>query len=158
MAPHDWDWRYPVEIQDYPWDCAAASLAWALNAYGLALSEQAVVAGLGPSRISPTHGLLDASGAGIVEYLGELGIPAANNPHASWHDITGAAGHQPMIMGGRAWCHWTGVRMSTLTADYHSIDIVALANPSPGYMGVEQVINSVDFDELGDFSAVWFPA
>jgi hypothetical protein len=29
-------------------------------------------------------------------------------------------------------------------------------NPSPGYMGVLQVLYPSDFDQLGPFSAVWF--
>lgn len=158
MAASDWNWRLPVELQDVPWDCAAASLTWALNAYGHAITEQDVVRGLGPARISPALGLLDASGAGLVSYLAELGIPAMNDAQASWEDIQGGAGHQPMVMGGREWCHWTGVRMGTLTITGWNMDAVALANPAPGWRDVDQVLVRADFDFLGPFSAVWFPA
>jgi hypothetical protein len=34
--------------------------------------------------------------------------------------------------------------------------MLALMNPAPGYMGVEQVLNDADFARLGAFSAVWF--
>ena len=158
MGVEDWNWRYPVELQDVAWDCAAASLTWALNAYGHATTEAEVVAGLGPSRISPTYGLMDASGAGIVAYLAELGIPAMNNADASWDDIWGAAGYQPMIIGGRQWYHWVGVRMGSSAFGAGSSNIVFLANPAPGYMGIEQWLDRLDFDGLGPFSAVWFPA
>lgn len=158
MAPSDWNWRLPPEYQDVAWDCAAASLAWALNAWGVATSEEEVVAGLGPGRISPAYGLLDASGAGLVSYLAELGIPAMNNPQCSWADIETAAGYQPMVIGGRAWYHWTGVRMGGTAYGLGDVGIVLLANPSPGWMEINQSLDSTDFPHLGPFSAVWFPS
>jgi hypothetical protein len=83
MALSDWNWRLPVDLQDVPWDCAACSLAWCLRAIGRSETEEDVVAGLGSARISPAYGLLDASGAGLVSYLAELGIGSANTPLAS---------------------------------------------------------------------------
>jgi hypothetical protein len=156
MALADWNWRLPTELQDVPWDCAAASLTWALNTIGRGVTEADVVSGLGPSRISPTYGLLDASGAGIVSYLAEIGIGAANNPSASWDDILAAAGSQPMIMGGRYWCHWTGVRIGGPEQWSVGERFLALANPAPGWMGVGQTLNQEVFENLGPFSAVWF--
>lgn len=156
MALSDWNWRLPPELQDVPWDCAAASLTWALNTVGYQYSESDVVAGLGPARISPTYGLLDASGAGLVSYLAELGIGAANNPSASWDDIVAAAGYQPMVMGGRSWCHWTGVRISAAAFGRADVEAIALANPAPGWMGVGQTMSKAQFEQLGSFSAVWF--
>jgi hypothetical protein len=29
-------------------------------------------------------------------------------------------------------------------------------NPSPGWMGIDQVLAESEFDDLGPFSAVWF--
>jgi len=158
MSADEWNWKHPVELQDVPWDCAAASLAWALSAFGLATSESEVVAGLGPGRISPTYGLLDASGAGLVSYLAELGISALNNPDASYSDVEDAAGYQPMVIGGREWCHWTGVRMGGPAFNGTRRGVLLLANPAPGYRGVGQYIEDVEFEVLGPFSAVWFPA
>jgi hypothetical protein len=155
MALSDWNWRLPVDLQDVPWDCAACSTAWCLRAIGLDYSESDVVSGLGPSRISPAYGLLDASGAGLVEYLGELGIASANTPLASWQDVQDAAGFQPMVIGGRTWNHWVAVRVGTQTLDIRSAEALALMNPSPGYLGVAQTLNPVQFGDLGDFSAVW---
>jgi hypothetical protein len=158
MATDDWNWRYPVELQDVAWDCAAASLTWALNAFGVHTDEATVVAGLGPGRITPQYGLMDASGAGLVSYLAELGISAANNPSCSWADIEAAAGFQPMVIGGRGWCHWTGVRMGGPAFNSSSNSVILLANPAPGYMGVTQTMAQWEFSDLGPFSAVWFPA
>lgn len=158
MALSDWNWLHPVELQDYPWDCAAASLAWALQAAGLPWSEQQVIAGLGPTRISPTLGLLDASGAGLVEFLAEIGVSAENNPNASYDDVVAAAGYQPMVIGGRTWNHWSGVRMGGIAAGLDPLVGIALANPAPGWMGVGQAMTPETFDWLGPFSAVWFTA
>lgn len=156
MGLADWNWRLQVELQNVPWDCAAASLTWCLNACGHYLSEEQVVKGLGPTRISPQYGLLDASGAGLVSYLASIGIAAENNADASWQEIVDAAGYQPMLMGGREWCHWTGVRISSDVFPVNTDTYLALANPAPGWMGVHQLLDAETFDELGPFSAVWF--
>lgn len=158
MSIDSWDWRHPVELQDVPWDCAAASLAWCLQAYGLAYTEAEVIEGLGPGRISPAYGLLDASGAGLVEYLAEIGIHAANNSDSTWPDVAAAAGFQPMLIGGRAWNHWVGVRISDRPFDTAAATCLALANPAPGWYGIAQLLHEWDFAQLGPFSAVWFPA
>jgi hypothetical protein len=156
MTLTSWNWLLEADPQDYPWDCAACSTAWAMRTIGRDVSEQDVIAGLGPARISPTYGLLDASGAGLVEYLGEQGITAANNPGASWAEVMAAAGHQPMVIGGRAWCHWSGVRMGSEAIGRPELNLLALMNPADGYMGVQQVLDVYDFEQLGPFSAVWF--
>lgn len=156
MATTDWDWRLAPDYQDYPWDCAAASTAWCLRTIGLDYDETDVIHGLGPSRISPTYGLLDASGAGLVEYLAEIGVVAENNPAASWSDVVAAAGYQPMVIGGRSWYHWVGVRMGGIAAVGVDVGALALMNPAPNWMGVDQALYQADFDRLGQFSAVWF--
>lgn len=156
MGVTDWNWLLPTDHQDYPWDCSACSTAWAMRTVGYPLSEQEVIAGLGLGRISPSLGLLDASGAGLVSYLGEVGITADNNPDASWQELLDAAGYQPMVIGGRAWCHWVGVRMGSSAAGLTGDQRIALMNPAPGYMGVQQVLWEDQFNALGPFSAVWF--
>ena len=156
MSLSDWNWRLPRDNQDLAWDCAACSTAWALRTVGYNLSEQDVIAGLGPGRISPTYGLLDASGAGLVSYLGEIGVTAENNPSASFDHVSAAAGSQPMVIGGRAWCHWVAVRIAGASFGRPDIRQLALMNPAPGYMGVDQALDEQQFFELGPFSAVWF--
>lgn len=127
-----------------------------MRTIGFDVSEQDVIAGLGPSRISASHGLLDASGAGLVSFLQENGINAENNPYASWADLVTSAGFQPMLVGGRAWYHWVGLRMGPLAAGRPDLDLLALMNPSPGYRAVDQTLNESQFNGLGPFSAVWF--
>jgi len=156
MGLSDWNWRLPRDNQDLAWDCAACSTAWAMRTIGYAVSEQDVIIGLGPGRISPTYGLLDASGGGLVSYLGEMGILAENNPQASWAEVMAAAGYQPMVIGGRAWCHWVAVRIGSAVTARQSLNALALMNPAPGYMGVDQVLDEPAFNQLGPFSAVWF--
>lgn len=156
MGLADWNWRLAADYQDYPWDCAACSTAWAMRTIGRQVSEQDVITGLGPARISPTYGLLDASGAGLVDYLEEQGISADNNPDASWHDVMAAAGYQPMVIGGRTWCHWVAVRMGTTAIGRPDLARLALMNPAPGYEDVQQLLDPGQFEDLGPFSAVWF--
>lgn len=156
MGLTDWNWLLAADPQDYPWDCSACSTAWAMRTIGYAVSEQDVIAGLGPGRISSALGLLDASGAGLVSYLAEQGIFAANNPNASWSDVMAAAGYQPMVIGGRAWCHWVAVRMGSDAVGRPDVGLLALMNPANGYMGVSQTLDQMDFESLGPFSAVWF--
>lgn len=156
MGVEDWNWRLATDLQDYPWDCAACSTAWAMRTVGYDVTEQDVIAGLGPGRISPTYGLLDASGAGLVSYLAEMGISAANNASASWDEVLAAAGYQPMVIGGRSWGHWVAVRMGSSAAGFAGGELLVLMNPAPGYMAVGQTLDESDFDQLGDFSAVWF--
>jgi hypothetical protein len=156
MALEDWNWRLPVDLQDVPWDCAACSTAWAMRTIGRSVSEQDVIAGLGPGRISPSLGLLDASGAGLVSYLAEQGITAENNGAATWEDVQYAAGFQPMVIGGRAWCHWVAVRIGSNLLGRPDLAALALMNPAPGYAGIYQVLYDYNFNALGPFSAVWF--
>ena len=156
MAIDEWNWRLEADRQDYPWDCSATSLAWCLRTVGYMLSEQDVIAGLGPSRISPSLGLLDASGAGLVEYCAEIGVTAENDAQSNWDEVMAAAGYQPMLIGGRAWCHWVAVRMGSDAAGRQDLDALALMNPAPGYMDVGDVLYPEQFLNLGPFSAVWF--
>lgn len=156
MGVSDWNWRLPTDLQDVAWDCAACSTAWAMRTVGYVHSEWDVVNGLGPARLTPTYGLSDASGAGLVEYLAEEGIGAENNPDASWEEVVAAAGFQPMVIGGRAWCHWVAVRMGPAAFSGASQDFLLLMNPAPGWAGVGQWLDWGDFSALGPFSAVWF--
>lgn len=156
MGLQDWNWLLEKDLQDYPWDCSAASTAWCLRTIGRNLSEQDVIAGLGPGRISPSLGLLDASGAGLVEYLAEIGVSALNDSNSTWQEVMDAAGFQPMVIGGRTWCHWVAVRMGSARLPNPPTEALALMNPAPGWGSVDQVLYLYQFETLGPFSAVWF--
>jgi hypothetical protein len=92
----------------------------------------------------------------LVSYLSEIGVGAENNPNATWHEIRGAAGFQPMVIGGRRWYHWVATRMGSDAAGRFDLDAVALMNPSPGWMGVGDYLGEEDYERLGPWSAVWF--
>jgi len=48
--------------------------------------------------------------------------------------------------------------MGSWAVGYEDSEWLWLANPAPGWMDVEQWMDSLQFGELGPFSAVWFPA
>jgi hypothetical protein len=156
VALEDWNWKLARDAQNYSWDCAAASTAWCLRAIGRDYSEEDVIAGLGPERISPQWGLLDASGAGLASWLQEIGVNAENNAQASWSDVLDAAGFQPMVVGGRYWSHWSAVRASTENFPEVPAELLFLMNPADGWMGIGQSMSYEQFNSLGSFSAVWF--
>lgn len=156
MGLQDWNWRLPAEHQDVPWDCACASTSWALRTVGREWSEADVVNSMYPSYVNPYYGLLDASGAGLVDWLSSIGVGADYNPAATWDELVAAAGHQPVVMGGRTWCHWTGVRIPGEPFRESLAGYVALANPAPGWYGIDQVMSAQEYEDLGQFSVVWF--
>src|SRR5262244_3920894 len=149
MGLSDWNWLLARDTQDYPWDCSACSTAWAMRTVGFEVTEQDVIAGLGPGRISATYGLLDASGAGLVSYLGEQGINAENNPAASFQDVMAAAGYQPMVIGGRSWNHWVAVRMGSDAVGQPELQTLVLMHRAPGWMGIYQTLGIYDWEPLG---------
>lgn len=158
MGITDWNWLLATDLQDYPWDCSACSTAWCTRTVGYSLTENDMIAALGPSRISPSLGLLDASGYGLTECLAEIGITSEYDGDASFDEVLAAAGYQPMVIGGRAWCHWVAVRMGGPAIERADLRMLALMNPAPGYMAVEQTLSEQQFEALGPFSAVWFTA
>lgn len=136
--------------QTKTWDCSAASLAWVLDSVGRSTSEDDAIAILGPSHVNASSGLLDASGAGVVAALSAIGVSATNRALPAFSDACGLAGSAPLMIGGVGWDHWTGVRGCDGSA-------LALANPSPGWMGVQDSLNAGQFARLGPFYAVWLP-
>jgi hypothetical protein len=83
-------------------------------------------------------------------------VQAANDGEADFDECLAAAGFQPMLIGGRTWNHWSGVRMGGLALGRADLRAMALMNPSPGWMGVDQLMEEYAFNNLGPFSAVWF--
>lgn len=83
------------------------------------------------------------TGAGMAEMLREHGLSAHNQYPASLGDVQARAGLQPVMMGGRAWNHWTYVR--GLQAD----GTLVLENPSPGWAGISDLLRD-SFARLGD--------
>ncbi len=97
-------------------------------------------------------GLLDHTGAGIVEALGNHGISAHNLYPAFLPDVQLRAGSCPVMLGGINWNHWTYVR------GLRSDGMLVLENPSPGWGGIGNELRD-SFGRLGDrngaMSLVW---
>lgn len=118
-----------------------------LQSIGMDYSQDAVVALLGPDSISPAQGLHRGSGDDLVRILHNLGLKALNN----WLDfdqVAALAGHYPIAIGGLAWYHWSGVRG-------YQDQALLLANPSPGWGNIRDVMRRAQFNDLGPFAAVW---
>lgn len=145
----------PTHPQDKSFDCSQESLEWALWALGRkpadAWLETTMIA---EGVMSPEQGLLDATGAGlaafVVRHYGEDGFLANNEPIITFNWIAAEGGHAyPVLIGGRAWGHWAAVR------DYDEArGLLLLSNPSDGWGGVGQTMNTQQFQQLGPFSAV----
>jgi len=150
----------PVHPQEHSYDCSQDSLEWAMWALGRKPADGWMEATMIAEKVmSPELGLLDATGAGLAAFVvrqyGEFGFLSNNEPLISFDWIAAEGGHAyPVLMGGRAWGHWTAVR------DYDAArDLLLLANPADGWKGVGQTMSRDQFQALGPFSAVrvWHP-
>ncbi len=113
---------------------------------------------MSPEYVTEALGLLDASGAGIVQFLSqEYGVQAVNHPQVSFDQVAGWAGHQPLAIGGHHWAnvngknvgHWVNVRGVNAAGE------LVLANPGgTGPLFGQQTLNPAQFQSRGPFSAV----
>lgn len=144
----------PIVPQNHPWDCAEQSTLWGMTAYGRHPADTWMEGRmLADGIVSVEQGLLDASGAGLAAWItdqyGEFGYSGHNNSRVSFDDVARLVGKEPVLIGGRAWNHWSGVRRYDAANDW-----LELANPADGWMGVRQTMNRQQFDALGPFSCV----
>jgi hypothetical protein len=142
----------PVQLQYRDWSCSIVSTHWALSSLGYDVDRETLVAIMTPWPVGVNVGLLDASGAGLAQFLrDEYGVPAHSTSVASWTEVTAAAGRYPVMIGGRGWNHWTAVRKTVAGA-------LALANPAPGYRKIYQSLSHGQFESwLGSFAMVEIP-
>lgn len=151
-----YDWTEPARLQEMDSDCAVESTEWCLYAWGRTpddnwLEDSMRAAGVWNEAV----GLCDASGAGLADWInteyGEFGYAASNEPSVTFDDVAyeAALGVHPIALGGRAFYHWVGVRGYS-EAD----DLILLANPAPGWQGVEQTLSRADWARLGAWSMV----
>jgi hypothetical protein len=149
----------PAIAQDDGWSCAPTSLRWALTSLGrnpgpLYIENLLVRDGV----VSKEQGLLDASGAQLAawigktgpEYYGSDGLYGNSEPSITFDGAMLEGDHAyPLLIGGRAWGHWSGL------AGYDPArDVLLLANPGEGWMGVGQTMSRQQFASLGPFSMV----
>lgn len=147
---------YNKEEPQYPqqedWTCSACSLAWLNRALGIqvATTEFTAAEYIGvPDNINSTYGLMDGSGARLVQCLREQGAPAVN-AWWEWETVLLLASYMPLLIGGMNWYHWVGVRG---TEDDH----LWLANSAEGWMGVTAILDEDQWTELGPFAVVAVP-
>lgn len=146
----------PAHPQENDWDCSVESTEWGLYSWGRApaddwLEESMIAAGV----VDPSVGLCDASGGPLAAWInteyGEYGYVASNVNPVSFDALAAEAAtlSHPIMAGGRAWGHWSGVRGYDAASD-----LLLLANPANGWMGVYQTMGRGQFASLGSFSMV----
>jgi hypothetical protein len=148
----------PAELQLQSWTCSIRSTMWLLKSIGIAITPEDAQNGMSPQFVTEALGLLDASGAGIVQYLQEAHrVEAVNQGEISFDEAVALAGQQPLALGGRNWGgpslgHWTAVR------GVNAASLLVLANPGgTGPQFGQQTLDRGQFSSMGPFSAVWIP-
>ncbi len=143
----------PVDLQPDEWSCSVESAQWLLRALGRNPQDSWIRPSLlGQGIVTTADGLMDASGRRIVrwfqeEYGNDMGHSyRALNP-VTWEQLNELAGTRPVMIGGRAWNHWSGVRRRKDGG-------LELANPAPNWKGTGHLLDKAEFDALGPFSAV----
>lgn len=143
----------PVDIQDNDWSCSEQSAQWLLRAIGRNPGD-AWIRGqlLNQGLVTQQYGLMDASGTMLAawlqrEYGDEMGLTFTAKNGATWDDVAALAGKQPLMLGGRAWNHWTGVRRL-------QNDGLELANPAPQWKDVGTLLDRAEFDRWGGWSYI----
>jgi hypothetical protein len=149
-----YDPHYPAFAQNDDWSCAPTSARWALWAYGEDSTESWVEGTmLAEGIVTTQYGLMDHTGGQLAEFLQrhyqEYGYASSNSSYVSFDEVAqeAVAGRHPLMMGGQAWCHWSGVRGFDGTR-------LVLANPAPGWMQIGQHMSRDEFSRLGKFSLV----
>jgi uncharacterized protein YraI len=149
---HQFDASTPTELQVQDWTCSIRSTMWLLKSIGVAVTPAEAQDAMSPRYVSSEVGLLDATGAGIVEVLRDRwGIEAFNRAPVSFEEVAGWAGTRPVAIGGRNWGHWTAVR---------GFDGERLVLANPGGTGPrfgQQTLSREQFADLGWFSVVVIP-
>lgn len=147
--------------QEETYDCSQESLEWALASLDLVVDGEEMENAMLIQRVmSESAGLLDATGAGLAAFVndtwGYLGYSANHDPGTSpdwtslsFNAVAAEAGLYPLLIGGRGWYHWSGVRGYDATRD-----VLLLANPANGHKGVYQEMSREQFADLGPFSMV----
>lgn len=144
----------PITPQPDDWSCAVRSAQWLLRSIGRRPGDDWIVQQLVDSGlVTPEHGLMDASGQALAawlqrEYGDEMGLRFEAASPVTWERVVALAGRQPVLIGGRAWNHWSGVRRLTSEGG------LALANPDPNWKGAGTVLDRSEWDRLGPWSLV----
>lgn len=144
----------PARPQEEKFDCSQESLEWALYSYGRTTSDDWLESTMiAEGVMSRDDGLLDARGVGLAAFVNrhyaELGYEARAHAPVSYDQVRDEAdGTHPVLIGGRGWNHWSGVR------SYDPAVGLKLANPANGHKGIFQTMTRDQFAALGGFSMV----
>lgn len=143
----------PVDLQPDDFSCSEQSAQWLLRSIGRNPGD-AWIEGkmLDLGLMTREYGLMDASGASLAawlqkEYGDEMGLTFTSKNGATWEDMAAIAGRQPMMIGGRSWGHWSGVRRL-------QPDGLELANPAPNWRDVGLLLDRAEFDRWGSWSYI----
>jgi hypothetical protein len=148
----------PTELQAQDWTCSIRSTMWLLKSIGIQVTPAEAQDRMSPAYVNSDVGLLDASGAGIVEVLRDgWDVTAFNRAPVSFDDVAKWAGHCPVAIGGRNWGHWSAVRGCTGDGTPDGT-LLVMANPAgTGPRYGQQTLSRQQFEDLGWFSAVVIP-
>ena len=143
----------PVDLQPDDWSCSEQSAQWMLRAIGRD-PQDAWIRGqlLDNGLVTREYGLMDSTGTALAawlqrEYGDEMGLRFTAYNNVSWEALADLAGKQPVILGGRGWNHWTGVRRI-------EGNVIRLANPAPTWRNVGNELDRDEFDRFGSWSLI----
>lgn len=147
-----------VVQQKNDWSCAVRSTYAALWAMAQLGHGPPVTYGDGgprdvydwlvPEHDSPSVGLHQADGSGLLKVLVQKGYTAGRMYPCTLTNVQSRAGQQPVLLGGRTWNHWTMVN------GVESDGTLILENPSPGFGGIRDQLRD-SFNRLGPMTMVW---
>lgn len=142
----------PTYLQKNDYTCAVASAIWCLRSIGINVTPEEAHDAFVPQYVNSSVGLRDASGRGVVEALKRhWNVEAQNFAPLAWEQVTSWAGKMPVMIGGRAWYHWSAVR----GFDGERLIMANPAGTGPRYG--QQTLTRQQFNDLGWFSAVRIP-
>lgn len=142
----------PTYYQRQDWTCSIGSVIWMLRSIGIDVTPEDAQDAMSPRYVNADVGLLDATGAGIVQVLRDQWGVTARALAPTFDEVLAMAGQQPVAIGGRNWGgpglgHWSAVR-----GRYE--DTLILANPARGDRYGHTTLTRQDWHRLGPFSAV----
>jgi hypothetical protein len=152
MPPLSYDPNEPAYPQTADWTCSACSLSWLNRALSIehATDEWSAVEYIGnPQHINSTYGLMDGSGARLVECLREQGAPAFT-AWLDWETTYGLSQAWPLLVGGVGLYHWMGVRVA-------DDGVLWIANSACGYGGVYNTLGQDQWDHYGPWAVISVP-
>jgi predicted chitinase len=147
----------PTYLQRNDYTCSIGSVIWMLRSLGLSVTPEDAHDAMVPKYVRSDVGLLDASGAGMVEVLRDKwDVDAVNDGAATFDKVVASAGVEPVAIGLRDWGgkgkgHWSAVRG-------FDGERLVLANPAgTGPTFGQQTLTRSEFEARGGASMVTIP-